>query len=315
MAVPTRTQARQWKSAYDLNNQESVLTAIADKLFGLAKSIPLTVDNLAWSGHSRGAAVGAAERQGGQVSQAASAVDGLRTTLESTGRTIGNLASTLTSDGDGLVTDGFSVSETWEVKDTYDYELMRLLAGAAAEDSTVSNQIDTMQTERANTAISETVRLQALATSLGEADTNGGRCAELGTLAEMTPVTAGIYPGSAREDAEAMARGTATTAQIARARAALGLTNEQVAVLNSGGGDHSHPPRSSHIPTRVLGFAEVGIARGPADVRRRPRPPRTERRSEGHPRRRTAGRNEPSVVGPGFQGGLTQSPPTPCANC
>lgn len=39
MAVPTRTQARQWKSAYDLNNQESVLTAIADKLFGLAKSI------------------------------------------------------------------------------------------------------------------------------------------------------------------------------------------------------------------------------------------------------------------------------------
>ncbi|SDU30949.1 hypothetical protein [Gordonia westfalica] len=122
----------------------------------------------------------------------------------------------------------------------------------------------------------------------------------------MTPVTAGIYPGSAREDAEAMARGTATTAQIARARAALGLTNEQVAVLNSGGEITLTPDQATYL-REFLGSqksASLEDLRTFGDALA----PELKGAAKGILADALQVGTNPGVVGPGFQGGLTQSP-------
>lgn len=156
-------------NATALGDMAQPIRDAADKMLEAADRVHNTVYDFEWEGASKDGADRRADREITQDRAVGTAQHALADAYENGAKTMQPMIDSLKSKGQGLEADDFAVSEDWVVTDTYDYDSARKLAplfGLSASD------VDALQSQRANTATTETVNLQRLADELGTADAN-----------------------------------------------------------------------------------------------------------------------------------------------
>jgi hypothetical protein len=152
-----------------LGDMAKPLRESADKLAESAARVHDTVYAFDWDGLAKNAADGRADRELTQDRTVAADLHTLADAYENGKNTMQPMIDGLKSTARGLEGDNFSVSEDWVVKDNFDYAAARKLANLMGVDDA---ELDSIQSQRANEAATNTVNLQRLADELGTADTN-----------------------------------------------------------------------------------------------------------------------------------------------
>lgn len=185
-------------NANPLGDMAKPLRDAAAKLVEAAGRVHNTVYDFDWQGQAKQAADDRADREVTQDKTVAAGLHALADAYENGKNTMQPMIDGLKSKAQGLENDGFTVSEDWDVTDTYDYDLARKLApifGISPED------IDALQTQRANEATTEQGNLKRLADELGTADTdttaaiNAAKDALYGSGTPRLVLPPGLLPG------------------------------------------------------------------------------------------------------------------------
>ncbi|WP_194852742.1 hypothetical protein [Nocardia sp. SYP-A9097] len=203
---------------------EAIATGIRDA----ADEMHKTVDGMNWSGDGRHGAEGRADRERAQMRLVADAFDDLAAACRYGQAALGPLVATARQRVPNLREAGFEVDDAdWSVRDGYNYQAA---LDAAGTDQKLIDQVNTLQSTRANEAANQTVVLQRLAADLGWADDTTATAIRtaLDSIEQLTPATSGLNPTVAAQDEAALRNGTATPAQIERLQLATHLTQQQL---------------------------------------------------------------------------------------
>lgn len=157
------------------------LQAIIDAAMESALKVHNTVYDLDWLGKARDASLNRADRELVQDRRVGEVLHTLKNAYINGADTMQPMITTLRTEGQALEADGFSVSERWEVKDTFNYEFARNMAPLFG--LTVAD-VNDLETRRATEAANANARLQPLADELGAADENT-RTAIASAVAEL----------------------------------------------------------------------------------------------------------------------------------
>lgn len=146
----------------------------ASKVAESGLRVHTTVNNFDWEGKARESAVARSDRELTQNRIVAADLNALADAYENGKKTMGPMIDGLKSKAQGLEGNGYSVTEDWEAKDTYDYPACRRLAKMMDPNDTMGlqAQINQLEAQRTNEAKTETANMRRLADELGVADEN-----------------------------------------------------------------------------------------------------------------------------------------------
>lgn len=157
-----------------LGDMAGPLRDAASKVASSGERVHTTINNFDWEGAARESAVARSDRELTQKRIVAADLNALADAYENGKKTMGPMIDGLKSKAQGLEGNGYSVTEDWEAKDTYDYPACRRLAKMMDPNDTagLQAQINQLEAQRTNEANTETANMRRLADELGVADQN-----------------------------------------------------------------------------------------------------------------------------------------------
>lgn len=233
--IPTRTQVNKFQIAR-MGGAASQSREIGSSIDRAANLVRNTIAGLDWSGKARSGAVDRANREHVQYSRSSSAFEDLADAITDGQASMGHISSDLISRADGLEKNMYEVSDTWDVKDAYNYTLGYAVATATDNDAAIA-RLDAIKAQRETERKSAEVGLKRLAGDFNTADTtcSAAVTAANAAIASLAPAAAGVGTGSANTILDQLNAGEKLTpTQLQQLQYATSLSPQQLDALRRG---------------------------------------------------------------------------------
>lgn len=232
MGVPTRSQVNGWVSAH-VGQVPQMVKPTVERIDTSADTMQRTITDLHWSGLAKDAAGGRADNERTQMRRIARAFEDLGKACTTGADAMGPMIDGLRSSATNLEADSFAVADTWVVTDTNNYAAA---FAACGDDQRAIDSVTQLQQRRSEEAKNETVRLQRLATDLGDADLACAKAIDAANenVRSLAPTAAGLSASGAQKDLDEAAHGSASAEVLDRIHSATQLSDEQKDALAHG---------------------------------------------------------------------------------